>query len=648
MQLTEQDKEFLRTLKKKGVGMEEAFSRLDAAKANLLKTESPTVSMVKGMVDKQAPMAELSKTSPTVGMVANQIQGAQQDTAETEAASQKLEDVVTGGRGYSEDNPLKQLSDFGANAAVETGATALEGVGNVVNLLTPQINGYDLGTPLKDLGNLAREGKQTLDDKTDFDTTLGEKGKTVGKVVGTVAPLLTGAGIGMKGGAMLGGKLTKGLTPTLHKVGQFIGGSAGATTGAEAIADGDLPTPGELAVGGVIDAATLGLGKAIKHFWPNLTQAVEVNPKVIKAAERSGLSPLEMNTVKNLPVEKQDLALQLLDQAKKSSTQLTEAGLPVPTPFNVVGDDLTKYQSELSVRLKDVGKKIGDLSKALKGKEIASIDLNSIKPDVENLLDGLNVKVAKGGLDFAGSDIDGLAGDQSLINDIWDFASKKKSVDARDVLSKIRNLNNKLYKGAKNVEITASKKPVETFRQELRKLLNNVDGELGDASRQYAELLDADAMLAKSIQEEGVKAGEFLRRMFGRASGQSQNVIKNVQNIAEKYGIKEGKDLFDKAAIATIVEQVAGVKPPQGLSGQMGNALENLPTSKRDIVNKILNWASSKVFETPSKVEALEQIIKLGDSRAIEKKALLPILNKLPKELSKPLRALLFAEVGED
>lgn len=648
MPLTEVDKRFLLKMKSMGLGKEEAVEKLKQAKGgspNESTSSTPIVSMVKEkFVEPAVEAVKLKEQSPTVSIVSDQIKGAQ--VAEQEAVNkQKLvEQVQEAGLA-----PIKSLADFGGEMGVEAGATILEGIANLVNLVTPQLKGKDLGDYFSGLANMAREGKQMADKETDFETRAGEIGKTAGKVVGTVLPVLTGAGAGAKLGTALGTKLATKAAPWLQKAVPFATGSVGATTGAEAVATGELPTAGELATGGIIDIATMGLGKVVKKIWPNLKTPVVVDDaaqqKVLKAAERSGLSELEINTVKNLPVEKQDLALQLLEQAQKSASQLTEGGLPVPTPFNVVADDLVAFQSKLDDQIDSVGKLIGKEKTGLKGFAFSKLSFDDLKRQFEEMITNrLGVKIIKGVPSYGGSAIDGMTPDQALINDMWKFLSTKKSVPADEVLYKIRNLNAKLYKGARNVEITEAKAPIEVMRQQLRELLNSQSGKLGKYSKQYAELLDAQAQLNKAIQEEGVKGAEFLRRLFGRASGPSRNMVKQIQEIAAKYGIKEGTDLFDKAAIATIIEQVAGVRPPQGFSGQIETVLDNLPTSKRDIFNNILNWTTSKLVETPTKVEALEQVIKMGEMKQVNKNAILPVLNKLPEDIAKPLRALLFTD----
>lgn len=133
MPLTEVDKQFFQALKAKGYSKEQATQAWLKAKKDHAAKASPTVSMVQGIIDKQAPVVELKKTSPTVGIVADQVQGAQnaeaQDKkAEYEAALKYTGNPEDAAKAIEEPSPAQTA----ISSVKEGGSTALSGAKDIV------------------------------------------------------------------------------------------------------------------------------------------------------------------------------------------------------------------------------------------------------------------------------------------------------------------------------------------------------------------------------------------------------------------------------------------------------------------------------------------------------------------------------------
>lgn len=494
------------------------------------------------------------------------------------------------------------------------------------------------------------------------------------KIGGTTA--VVGATLG--GGALARGAASKvagAVIPKLAGVAGFAGESVGATAGYQA-SQGKEITDQDLKTGLLIDAAIQGVFKipaasklamkAIKGLSKS-DEAVEAGvKKATRGIEKAGLDLPEQNLLKEIPTELKDFTQKALDQAKKRSERIVEFGeggtaAKTNEAMDLVGDDITLIKNKIGSELSKTGKIIGSEAKKLKGQ--AFPDTRSAFTELKNSLDDLNIQLNKKGEltndSFKGSDIDGLTDDQDLIMELWGYLKESTesamTENARDVLSKVRNIGNKLFKG--KGEITAAKNPINKVRAALRKSLEELPGAYGEAARKYSDLLEIEDGLTRSVGEEGEKASQFVRRLFGRAPGQAKSIVEMIEDAASKYNIKSGENITGKTAIAEFLDRASGVTPPQGLQGQMSEAGENILRKgvQRGASEAVIDAVAKKLFNTPEKLDAIQAFLDATDNpQAVqEATAVMDELLKLveegttPRPLLKAIRAMIQGSLTE-
>jgi hypothetical protein len=420
--------------------------------------------------------------------------------------------------------------------------------------------------------------------------------------------------------------------------------SAGATTAATLTMKDELPTKAELGGGYLID---LALTKAL-HLPVSTKAAAEWAKSIFKSDEvgegliRAGLDTPQANIIKDVPPELKGFAEQYLEQATKRSNKIFEFGADggkVKTATDLVADDIKATQDAMAGFLKTTGEEIGVISDGLKGKGVVSTK-GAMESFIANL-DELNVTVSLDKVVPSGSDVSGIAADEALLQDAYDFLKSNELVNPRDLLSKIRNYGNKLFAG--RGDITASKRPIQALREDLMTALGGADEAYAPLAKQYSMLLDTTDTLNKTVRESGENAAQYMRRLFSRSSGKAESVVEMIENVSKEFDITAGKNTSGKAIIATTLDDISGVTPPQGLQGQAAQAGEKVLQKGviRGGVETALNKISEVLFDSPSKLEAVEAFMKQIDGATPTK---LSSLDKLIKATQDPaLKTLLMS-----
>lgn len=327
-----------------------------------------------------------------------------------------------------------------------------------------------------------------------------------------------------------------------------------ATLGTSARQEGEITRGGVVA--SAIPFAATGI-KAAKNAFTGMRKALSMAPEDINAVQKV----LQTNIA---PEEAAGIVAAAKTAAKDRQAV---AGM------EKVGETFKVAQDKVSALSDDAGKEIQAAAEMLKGKNAVKLDSKPARDALAERLEQLNVKIKKNGtLDFSNSDIASLKADQALVNDAWAYVKDGNPLDLRDTLSKIRNLRNQIYAGG--ADLTAGKGAVEAARTAMRESLYDVSGELADASKKFA---DAEAMQTalEKLTADGVRSPEFLRRVFSNAGSVPKDMLKQLDEFANKYGIEEGKNLLQKADFALAADNAAGVVRTTSLKGQIAQAITN-------------------------------------------------------------------------
>lgn len=285
-------------------------------------------------------------------------------------------------------------------------------------------------------------------------------------------------------------------------------------------------------------------------------------------AKLSGMSEQDVKGVVDMS-DDPALAKQYLAQAKKATTDRTVSG-----PMDLAGKQFAEFQDDIARQSDDVGAKIGEQVKTLKGPDVVKLDSKPIRDEMTKRLRSMNVTVKRNGqLDFRNSDVAGITADQNLISETWHYL-QKDWLPMRSTLAKIRNLRNRIYAGSG--DLTASKAVVEGARQGMKDSLYSVRGKLGELSKQYARLEEFATEAAKKTSE-GVRSPEFLRRSFSNTASAPKALLNQGEELAKEFGIESGKNISKKASLAASAENVASLTAENSVAGQVIRATAPTP-----------------------------------------------------------------------
>ena len=323
---------------------------------------------------------------------------------------------------------------------------------------------------------------------------------------------------------------------------------------------------------------------------PGIREKLTLEERQIKAAtEQAKISP--------------ERGKELVKSASKSSAD----DLAV-RPTQIVGKQLNTTVTKLDNIKNQIGKKIGNFTKKI-GADKAQVKTRGISNKLESGLKSSNVSIKNGKLNFANSDLKGLPStSKNLLQDQY-ILMRNSRLNPRDLLSNTRDLGNRLYAGAKNAEFAGAEKFFEQIRSMSSKALKKQYPQMADDFAQYSQLSNGLDDITRLAGQEGLKSSNVLRRLFGNASGQSTETIKLIEKLAKLYKLKQGQNIAKEANFAVVAEEVAGVKPPTSLTGQV-----DIPT-KAGVVGKAIKLGAEKVVGTPT--ENLLRLLNLQQGSSL-------------------------------
>jgi ElaB/YqjD/DUF883 family membrane-anchored ribosome-binding protein len=489
--------------------------------------------------------------------------------------------------------------------------------------------GSSLSKTVSGISSLTRKGAETVTGKDIepgvIEETFREGVENVDKnqtgieslteIAGDIAQFFIPGGAAAKGAKALQRTKLMSKAPALVRNTAPIALTEGlGAAGVTAAQTGDIGTE-EVYAGllGAVFPAIGGTWKTFKGADELLSKAP--NPKAVKEARRAGVSEADINTILNLSDDQKEIAKGFLEASKKKATEkISQTGKVNKGAFGQVGKELDSFVDEAAGLKKSIGKELGDEAAKLKG--TTKIDLSPSKKALQDVLGESGIKVSsKGKLNFKGTRYEGLAGDQKIIQDAWNFANKNKNADPFVVLEKVRNLDVKVGAGKTKMDIGPAERIVNIYRSSLDDSVTNLSPKLKELKSQYAQISNALKKVRKLIGKEGEKSEDVARRLFGNASGKTEDVFNAINDLVENFSMKSGKGLLNKSAIADVTDSAAGAISSRSFAGGVKEGAEAATKAATgnglgDLVLIPLRKIAEKIYPKLDKDEAVEMLLK--------------------------------------
>jgi len=252
-------------------------------------------------------------------------------------------------------------------------------------------------------------------------------------------------------------------------------------------------------------------------------------------------------------------------------------------PGDIVGDSLMKRVKVIYKANKSAGKRIDGVAKSLKGHKVNHIPaVDEFMADLGDMgisvTDDLN-------LNFMGSDIEGLAGPERVISQVFKRMRNTKPPDAYE-LHRMKKFIDENVTYGKNAEGLAGKAEII-----VKKLRNNIDNILDanfkkydDVNTAYFETIRAldylQDVAGKKMDLTGPDSeksvGTLLRGLMSNNKSRIRLLrsVKEIEKVSKKYGGKSKDNLMMQVLFADELDSMFGSAARTSFQGQIGQAVD--------------------------------------------------------------------------
>jgi hypothetical protein len=247
-------------------------------------------------------------------------------------------------------------------------------------------------------------------------------------------------------------------------------------------------------------------------------------------------------------------------------------------PSDVVGDSLMDRVRTVQKINRDAGKRLDTVAKSLKGQQV------EFQPAVNafiNDLGDMGISVTDDlKLNFSGSDIEGLAGPERAITQVFNRMKTTRPPDAFDLHRMKRFIDEQVTFG-KNAEGLAgrSEAVLKSLRRNLDQTLDSNFPEYDAVNTQYSETIGAlDALqdvAGRKMDLTGPNAekatGTLMRRLMSNAQSRVTllDSINQIEDVANKFGGKFKDDLLSQVLFVDELDSVFGPVARTSFQGQI-------------------------------------------------------------------------------
>lgn len=339
---------------------------------------------------------------------------------------------------------------------------------------------------------------------------------------------------------------------------------------------------GELATeaGGAIARGTRKLATAAEE-----KAAQSALPRPLRELRRVGLPEETIARITTATPETKGFLSKMAKnvQERMVNPRSTSRALDVP------GEVLTKTASKLSSSVKTVGRQLGAVKRALRGK---AVDLTEAQRSILQDVSDLRLKVRNGKI-VAPLGVPADPDVISVLNDIYKYIGSGSDAEIVDLL---RTTLSKSYNKLGTPFSDNATRLMTKYKDLALKAITETDPQYGALAAQYSEQINALKDFTKligykgsieDIGEQALKAGEVTRRMLGQASARPTEVINELLAQAKKAGIDFGGNFDDLVRFADELDDIGGITQTTGLQGSVQRAGEAAVESAGGMLSKV-------------------------------------------------------------
>lgn len=322
-------------------------------------------------------------------------------------------------------------------------------------------------------------------------------------------------------------------------------------------------------------------GNTQKSFSKKLIedQFTQSTFKKVKEARKQGFDDGMTTVIANSSPTDRRRMLQMIDKLEKGKADsLFQAK---NRPADVAGDSLLRKVDFVKSNNSLAGKQLGRIAEGLKGKDV---DISNPVTGFFDGADSLGVKFDDAGKpNFAGSQIEGVAPAESLINkislrikrmdnpDALDAHNFKKFIDENVSFGKVaEGLGGKTERLAKKLRAGVNSEISGKFVK-----YKEANARFSDTIQALDSLQDAAGKKLDFFGPNAEKAtGTVLRRLMSNAQGRVtlMDAIENIETTAKKYGGDFDDDIMTQMLFADELDTVFGGGARTSLRGEVKKA----------------------------------------------------------------------------
>jgi len=388
-------------------------------------------------------------------------------------------------------------------------------------------------------------------------------------------------------------EVKRNLDSTLN-IGSLLTEAFGVGTGAKVAKTGvRVAGKGIVGAGGAVKNTTSGIvdiARPAMNAVKNLPSNLKTNAESMKLFEQSvkKLPPAAQNAVrKGVDIEDLTKTLSMNASQKPALSKLYTgvkdfaAGKTKNNPIEAVGKPVVTRLNILKNQTKGLGTQLDEVAGGLKGKVVKG--RQSVVDTVDETLAKIGISKTDEGLDFVGSNLEGLGADEKIIGNI--YRRLQESTDANDLHRLKKYIDNNVNFGKTSGGFTGEAESlIKGWRKTIDGRLdlefpayNKVNTELANRLKPINDLkkymksatgLDEDLM--------NMSAGQLMRRIASnvRSNPEIRQVLRNLDNATKVKGKTSGniESLVD--FYATLEKYFPEIVGKNTFQGQIKNALD--------------------------------------------------------------------------
>jgi len=331
--------------------------------------------------------------------------------------------------------------------------------------------------------------------------------------------------------------------------------------------------------------------------------------KTLRNAVRENVDIDDIKSILKLPKKQKPVLKELYKSIKNFDKNRAD-------PQAVVGKPIISKIKRLDRQVKSLGKRLDDTAQGLSGKKL--MGTRDILNSVDDSLEKIGVTKLDNGLDFIGSNLEGLGSNEKIINNIYKRILNAK--DASDFHRIKRYIDNNVSFGKTSGGFTGeSERLIKGWRHIIDEKLDNQFKAYNKINSELARKIDPLNRIKKMLKVDKLdndlmasKAGVFARRLTGNAPSGADlrqllrdldratmvkgkttiktEALQDLYNILEKYF----PEITGKTSFKGLVS--AGIDSSDSLSGKAINLAKGVGGKTDATQRKALINALDEIF----------------------------------------------------